>query len=229
MATGGGLSPDGGHWISCLPGFFLPVRVLSRLFRRLFIESLRRLFDSGQLQFHGSLEPLRQGFHQLLDQLTSIEWVVYAKPPFGGPAQVLEYLGRYTHRIAISNDRLRSMDDRTVTFGWKDYRDKDRYKARMMTLDADEFIRRFLEHVLPSRFARIRHYGLLSGRNKKQLLPLCRQLLTLAESCLPEPGEIAMYQSTLAAPDLTLCPQCGIGHMIRIQQLIPIPQLWDSS
>jgi hypothetical protein len=121
------------------------------------------------------------------------------------------------------------MDAGTVTFDWKDYRDKDRYKAQMMTLDADEFIRRFLEHVLPSRFSRIRHYGLLSGRNKKQLLPLCRQLLTLPESCLPEPAEIAMYQSTLAAPDLTLCPQCGIGHMIRIQQLIRIPQLWDSS
>lgn len=233
VATGGGLSLNGDRWISCRPGFFLPVRVLSRLFRRRFIESLRHLFDSGQLQFQGSLEPLRQGFQERLDQVANIEWVVYAKPPFGGPAQVLEYLGRYTHRIAISNDRLRSMDDSTVTFGWKDYRDKNRYKARMMTLDADEFMRRYLEHVLPPGFARIRHYGLLAGCNKKRLLPLCRKLLTPPECCLPEPAEIVAFRSTLIAPDLTLCPRCGIGQMIRIQPLIRIPlpltQFVDSS
>jgi hypothetical protein len=233
VATGGGLGLDGATWISCRPGFFLPVRVLSRLFRRLFIQVLRALFDAGQLQFHRSLQPQREHFHQLLDQLAQIEWVVYAKPPFGGPAQVLEYLGRYTHRIAISNDRLRSMGDSTVTFDWKDYRQKDQCKARRMTLDADEFMRRFLEHVLPPRFARIRHYGLLSGCNKKRLLPLCRKLLTPPECCLPEPDEIAAFSSTLAAPDLTLCPRCGLGHMLRIQQLIRIPlprtQVLDSS
>jgi hypothetical protein len=233
VATGGGLSLDGTAWISCPAGFFLPVRVLSRLFRRLFLQALRAVFGAGQLQFHASLKPQGEHFPQLLDQLAQIEWVVYAKPPFGGPAQVLDYLGRYTHRIAISNDRLRSIGDSTVTFDWKDYRQKNQWKARRMTLDAHEFMRRFLEHVLPSRFARIRHYGLLSGCNKKHLLPRCRQLLTPPECCLPEPGEIAAFSSTLATSDLTLCPRCGIGHMIRMQQLIQIPlprtQLLNSS
>jgi hypothetical protein len=232
VATGGGLRPDG-SWISCRPGFFLPVRVLSRLFRRLFLESLRDLFRGGQLQFHGSLEPLRDGFLPLLQQLEKIQWVVYAKPPFGGPAQVLDYLGRYTHRIALSNDRLRSVDDHTVTFDWKDYRRKNRWKTHRMTLQADEFIRRFLQHVLPPGFARIRHYGLLSGRNKKRLLPLCRQLLTPPESCLPDPAEIARYQATAPAPDPSRCPHCRIGQMIRIQHFVRIPLLssqpWDTS
>ena len=223
VATGGGFSADGSAWISCRPGFFLPVRVLSRLFRRLFLKGLRDCFHSGRLHFHGSLQALRDGFLALLDQLAKIEWVVYAKPPFGGPAHVLEYLGRYTHRIALSNDRLRSIDGDTVTFDWKDYRRKNRWKARRMTLAADEFIRRFLEHVLPPGFARIRHYGLLSGRNKKHLLPLCRKLLAPPGSCLPDAGEIALYKSTLPAPDLSLCPSCGIGQMIRIELLIRIP------
>jgi hypothetical protein len=232
VATGGGLSPDG-SWISCRPGFFLPVRVLSRLFRRLFLASMRDLFGRGQLQFYGSLEALRDGFLRLLQQLEEIEWVVYAKPPFGGPAQVLDYLGRYTHRVALSNDRLRSVEGHTVTFDWKDYRRKNHWKTRRMTLQADEFIRRFLQHVLPPGFARIRHYGLLSGRNKKRLLPLCRQLLTPPESCLPDPAEIARYKATAPAPDPSLCPHCNIGQMIRVQHLIRIPlpgsQPWDTS
>ncbi len=233
VATGGGLSPDGKAWISCLPGFFLPVRVLSRLFRRRFVESLRGLFEAGKLEFHGSLEPLRPTFPQLLAEVAGIEWVVYAKPPFGGPAQVVEYLGRYTHRIAISNDRLRSMSDTTVTFDWKNYRCRNRRKSRRMTLDAAEFIRRFLEHVLPNGFCRIRHYGLLSGRNRKQMLGLCRQLLSPPESCLPDAGEIAACKCAILAPDIAVCPQCGIGHMIGMQRLLRIPrhagQPWDSS
>ena len=171
VIPGGGLSPDGTRWISCRPGFFLPVRVLSRLFRRLFFQYLEDAFQSGKLQFFGSLEPLREAhaFRSHTAPLKQTEWVVYAKAPFAGPRQVLDYVGRYTHGVAISNNRLLTMQEGNVRFQWKDYRDHDRQK--MMTLSAEEFIRRFLIHVLPDGFQRIRYYGFLSNRQNDLFKP----------------------------------------------------------
>jgi hypothetical protein len=153
------LSPDG-QWTACRPGFFLPVRVLSRLFRRLFLEALEKAYAAGEIQFFSDLEPLREpsAFAQYLAPVRETEWVVYAKPPFGGPQQVLEYLGRYTHRVAISNERLLGWQDGQVSFRWKDYRHPE--KQKVMTVSAEEFIRRFLLHALPPGFPRIRYYGL---------------------------------------------------------------------
>jgi Putative transposase len=159
------LKRDGSRWIACKPGFFLPVRVVSRLFRRLFLEGLVALYEAGRLGFFGDLAPLadKPAFDAALAPLRRCEWVVYAKRPFAGPQAVLAYLSRYTHRVAISNSRLVQLDDKGVTFHWKDYRIKGRDRLRTMTLDAAEFIRRFLLHVLPGGFHRIRHYGLFAG------------------------------------------------------------------
>jgi hypothetical protein len=166
---GGGLSAAGDRWIACRPGFFLPVRVLSRLFRRRFIEELRRTYAGGHLRLQGDLAGLTDPteFTRWLAPLRRVEWVVYAKRPFAGPAAVLAYLSRYTHRVAISNSRLVSMDGSSISFRWKDYRAKGRTRPKTMTLDADEFIRRFLLHVLPSGFHRIRHYGLLANAHRR--------------------------------------------------------------
>jgi len=165
IAPGGGLSPDGSRWIACKPGFFLPVRVLSRLFRRLFLKGLAALKEAGRLDFFGDLTSLadKRAFDALLAPLRRCEWVVYAKRPFAGPQAVLAYLARYTHRVAISNSRLIALDEAGVTFKWKDYQIQGRDRLKTMTLDAAEFIRRFLLHVLPSGFHRIRHYGLFAG------------------------------------------------------------------
>jgi hypothetical protein len=218
VATGGGLSPDGTAWVSCHPGFFLSVRVLSRLFRRLFLEALEAAFWLGKLGFSGELAALRDTFPELLSDLGSIEWVVYAKPPFGGPRQAIEYLGRYTHRVAIDNRRIESLDDQQVSFQYQDYRSHDRYKSRHMTLSADEFIRRFLLHTLPPRFQRIRHYGLLASRNKKPRLLACRRLLNPAAEWLPSTEQFAECIAEL--PGLpALCPVCRIGRMVRIEIL----------
>ena len=161
----GGLSPDGSRWIACRPGFFLPVRVLSRLFRRLFLKGLAALKEAGRLDFFGDLTSLadKRAFDALLAPLRRCEWVVYAKRPFAGPQAVLAYLARYTHRAAISNSRLIALDEAGVTFKWKDYQIQGRDRLKTMTLDAAEFIRRLLMHVLPSGFHRIRHYGLFAG------------------------------------------------------------------
>jgi hypothetical protein len=218
VATGGGLSPDGTAWVSCRPGFFLSVRVLSRLFRRLFLEALEAAFSLGKLEFSGDRAALRETFPELLSALGRIEWVVYAKPPFGGPRQVIEYLGRYTHRVAIDNRRIESMDDQQVSFQYQDYRSHGRYKSRHMTLSADEFIRRFLLHTLPPRFQRIRHYGLLASRNKKQRLLACRRLLNPAAEWLPPAGQIATCMTELPGQP-ALCPVCRVGQMIRIEIL----------
>ena len=220
VVTGGGLSPDRKTWISCRPGFFLPVRVLSHLFRRLFLEALREALRQNQLQFHGQLAGQEAGLPQLLDQLGQIEWVVYAKPPFGGPHQVLEYLGRYTHRVALSNDRLLKVEEGQVTFQYKDYRSHNRHKSRSMTIMVEEFIRRFLLHAIPPGFQRIRHYGLLASRHKKQTLALCRQLLGIECELLPTRGEVENYQREVLAAGL-LCPRCGKGSMIRIGTFLP--------
>ena len=169
IVPGGGLSPDGTKWIACRPGFFLPVRVLSRLFRRLFLEGLAVLHKVGALQFFGDLKNLAQAgaFATYLAPLRKTEWVIYAKPPFGGPEAVLAYLSRYTHRVAISNHRLISAEAAAVAFRWKDYRIKHGDRQKVMRLETGEFIRRFLIHVLPDGFHRIRHYGLLASAARK--------------------------------------------------------------
>src|SRR5712671_479236 len=184
VVAGGGLSADGSRWISCRRNFFLPVRVLARLFRRLFLEYLEKAFDADKLSFFGALAPFRDR-RVLLRHLRPVrksKWVVYAKPPFAGPEQVLAYVARYTHRVAISNDRLLDIDEGKVRFHWKDYRNGNRQKT--MALAADEFIRRFLLHVLPEGFQRIRYYGFLANRYRERKLARCRQLLAVPQ---PQP------------------------------------------
>ncbi len=209
IVPGGGLSPDGTRWIACRPGFLLPVRVLSRLFRRLFLEGLSALHGAGKLAFFGDLAGLADAaaFAAWLAQLRKVEWVVYTKPPFGGPEAVLAYLSRYTHRVAISNSRLVSADADTVAFRWKDYRIKSGDRMKVMRLSTDEFIRRFLVHVLPDGFHRIRHYGLLAGAGRKDTLARVRDLLGARA-----PAEADAAADIETAPPLSLrepCPDCG--------------------
>jgi hypothetical protein len=181
IVPGGGISLDGERWISCRPGFFPPVRVLSRLFRRLFLAKLVAAHDAGCLQFFGDHVQLaeRHAFFAYLAPLRNAEWVVYSKRPFGGPQAVLAYLSRYTHRVAISNSRLIGITNTSVTFKWKDYRANGSDRAKVMTLAVDEFIRRFLVHVLPDGFHRIRHYGLLANGGRAENIARARQLLNV--------------------------------------------------
>ena len=216
VIPGGGVSPDHSRWMACTPGFFLPVRVLSRLFRRLFLQALQQAFDKGRLQFPGEIESLRQraAFVEYLQPLAKAEWVVYAKPPFGGPAHVLDYLGRYTHRVAISNNRLVRHADHQVTFRYKDYRQGGRDKHKLMTLHEDEFTRRFLTHILPAGFQKIRFYGLLSHRHRQQALDLCRRLLQCpTQELLPVPNDYRELYRALTGRSLNRCPQCGAEAM----------------
>jgi hypothetical protein len=233
VVTGGGLSPDGSRWIACRTGFFLPVKVLSRLFRRLFVEALEKAFDTGELQFFAALASLRDRdvFRRHLAPVRQADWVVYAKPPFAGPDQVLDYVGRYTHRVALSNDRLLDIEDGKVCFRWKDYRQNSRRKT--MTLDAEEFIRRFLLHVLPDRFQRIRYYGLLGNRHRGEKLALCRALLGMPE---PETDDtVKGYRDRceeLTGVSLWECPVCRHGRMIQVEVLepgAPRPPIQDTS
>ena len=222
VVAGGGVSPDRQRWIACRPGFFLPVRVLSRFFRRRFLEALQKAHDRGELRFFGELAGLQDAarFQRYLAPLRNTEWVVYAKPPFGGPRQVLAYLGRYTHRVAISNQRLLAVHNGQVTFSWKDYRRGGREKSRRMTLACGEFIRRFLLHTLPPGFQRIRHCGLLANRHRRQKLSLCRQLLAgpLAE-LLPQPEPCRKLAQALIPPPSAACPRCASGVMLRTRFL----------
>jgi hypothetical protein len=216
VVPGGGLSLDGARWIACRPGFFLPVRVLSRLFRRLFLEQLAAAHAAGRLHFFSAHAPLadRHAFAAYLAPLRKIEWVVYAKRPFAGPGAVLAYLSRYTHRVAIANSRLIACDDNGVTFRWKDYRAKGRERMKVMTLASDEFIRRFLIHVLPGGFHRIRHYGLFANGGRAQNLARARSLLGV-----PAPqGEPDDIDDRADEPSTSLlpCPCCG-GRMIIIE------------
>jgi len=237
VIPGGGLSADSTRWISCRPDFFLSVKVLSRLFRRLFLKYLQNAFDSGQLEFFGSLEKLRNPaqFRSYLAPLKRIKWVVYAKAPFAGPRQVLDYVGRYTHRVAISNNRILDIEDGRVTFHWKDYRDNDRQKQ--MILPADEFIRRFLIHVLPDGFQRIRYYGFLSNRHREEKLALCRQLLgtpsvdlETALGHLPSDYDFDELYEKLTGSSLRQCPICRQGRMIVVEILAPdVPEHIDTS
>ena len=224
VVPGGGLSADAERWISCRPGFFLPVRVLSRLFRRLFLEQLKRAFDAGRLHFYHALEGLQAptAFARYLAPMRQAEWVVYAKPPFGGPRQVLEYLGRYTHRVAISNNRLIDFAEDQVRFHWKDYRHES--QSKVMQLAAEEFIRRFLLHVLPSGFQRIRHYGFLANRYRAVKLERCRHLLAEPAPVIPVPDAPLDYRDRyqlLTGKSLRDCPQCGQGHMVCIETFLP--------
>jgi hypothetical protein len=208
IVPGGGLSADGTRWIACRPGFFLPVRVLSRLFRRLFLEGLSALHGAGNLAFFGDLVGLADpaAFAAWLAPLRKIEWVVYAKPPFGGPEAVLAYLSRYTHRVAISNSRLVSADADTVAFRWKDYRIKNRDRQKVMRLATGEFIRRFLLHVLPDGFHRIRHYGLLAGNGRRRNIEAIRALLGVEQAVEANAADAdAALPLTLREP----CPDCG--------------------
>ena len=206
----GGLSPDHSRWIRSPPAFFLPVRVLSRVFRGKFSASLKHAFARKKLSFHGSIRTLAQPevFSAFVRQLWQKEWVVYAKRPFRGPEYVLQYLARYTHRVAISNHRLLAFADDQVTFRWKDYAHGN--KKRKMTLSADEFLRRFLLHVLPRGFTRIRHFGLLANRRRSEVLPLCRRLLDA-----PPPPATAIPTSHVP---LWTCPECA-GPMMLVEKL----------
>jgi hypothetical protein len=223
VVPGGGLSPDGSRWIGCSPDFFLPVRVLSRVFRGKFLAGLRHASAQGQLQFSGTATEWAraESFEGLLSQAAQTDWVVYAKPPFGGPEQVLRYLARYTHRVAFSNSRLLGFEGGQVCFGWKDYAQNG--CQRTMTLSAIEFVRRFLMHVLPAGFVRIRHYGLLSHRHRREQVALCRKLLERSPSSGSDVPELVPRPDCLSAVTPTkVCPVCGAGRMIVVEEFPPL-------
>jgi hypothetical protein len=220
IVPGGGLSFDGTRFVCSRKKFFIPVKVLSRKFRGKFLVFLKEAFQDGNLVFHGKIEPFsgKIKFQALIDNLFQTKWVVYCKKPFKSPWHVLRYLGRYTHRVAISNQRIVNFQDGQVTFSWRDYRDNNRTK--LMTLDASEFIRRFLLHVLPSRFVKIRHYGILSNRNRNSKLRLCQQLTF---SKIRESQKLSMVELLLKLTglDLRVCPSCGKGMMVNKLNLAP--------
>jgi hypothetical protein len=234
IVPGGGLSPDGERWVACRPGFFLPVRVLSRLFRRRFLEALAQAHRAGQLQFFGEHAALADArtFADWLAPLRQCEWVVYAKRPFAGPAAVLAYLSRYTHRVAIANSRLIALDDRGVTFKWKDYRAKGKTKVKTMTLSAGEFMRRFLLHVLPRGFHRIRHYGLIANAGRRDNLAKARELLQVPA----DTGDAANADAAVVEPGQPtyVCPDCGtpmivVEILVRGQPIRAPPQQRDAA
>jgi len=224
VVPAGGLSLDGSRWVACRPGFFLPVRVLSRLFRRLFLEQLTAAFEAGTLAFFSDLAALAEpgDFARHLAPLRKAKWVVYAKRPFGGPEQVLAYLGCYTHRVAIANSRLVAIEDRGVRFRWKDYRHHD--KPKVMTLEPGEFIRRFLLHVLPDGFHRIRHYGFLANGRRAAKLESCRRLLAVPApppvTASGAPDDYRDRHHRLTGHDLRRCPCCGS----TMSPLVPVPR-----
>ena len=220
IVPGGGLSPDGGRWISCRPGFFLPVRVLAKLFRRRMLERLTEAHAQGRLAFFGAHAPLagNRAFVAFLAPLKKTKWFVYSKRPFAGPAAVLAYLARYTHRVAIANSRLIALDDAGVTFKWKDYRADGRARLKTMTLATPEFIRRFLLHVLPTGFHRIRHYGLFANGQRRDMIARARQLLdaATAEAAATERTDNNDEAGETAAIPTQRCPCCG-GRMIVVE------------
>jgi Putative transposase/Transposase zinc-binding domain len=228
VVTGGGLSPDESRWIAGRGDYFLPVPILRCVFRGKFLSGLRTAFQKGRLRFHGRLAALARParFHRLLDETVRTEWVVYAKPPTKGPATVLKYLARYTHKTAISNSRLVSLTDDQVTFRWKDYTHGGRRGT--MTLAAVEFVRRFLMHVLPSGFVRVRHYGLLANRHRQEKLARCRELLGMAVPPQPDtaptdPDPIPPPSHEATLNPTRVCPRCGASRMILVAEFPPIP------
>jgi len=213
IVPGGGLSSDRSRWVACKPGFFLPVRVLSRLFRRRFLEELEAAYRRGQLRFFGEYAEINElrAFAKWLAPMRACEWVVYAKRPFAGPKAVLAYLSRYTHRVAISNQRLVALDERGVSFRWKDYRVNGRTRNKTMTLEADEFVRRFLLHVLPGGFHRIRHYGLLANPSRRENLAKIRKLLGVVPALIETNADVV---ATAAVPSTFVCRHCGSPMII---------------
>jgi hypothetical protein len=237
VVTGGGLSCNAKgeidkspHWVSCRKGFFLPVRVLSRLFRGKYLDGLRRLHEKGKLVCAGKLSALAdpKAFAAWLTPLYAREWVVYAKRPFGGPGQVLKYLARYTHRVAISNSRLLKLEEGRVTFGYKDYASKG--KPKVMALSAEEFLRRFTQHVLPKYFMKIRHYGLLANKQRERLLTICRQLLLalLVMQQATDTTKPDTKDGAAAEPCERGCPKCGSRRLI-VRELTPVVRPPDTS
>jgi len=228
VVTGGGLSLDGSRWVAGRDDFFLPVRVLSRVFRGKFLSGLRAAFRRGRLRFPGEWAPLDRSdrFNALLSEVVRTEWVVYAQAPFGGGAEtVLKYLARYTHKAAISNHRLVDLTDGRVSFRWKDYAHGGRQGA--VTLEAVEFVRRFLRHVLPSGFVRVRHYGLLANRHRREKLARCRELLGMAATAAdpapagPDPITPPAHEATLTPT--RVCPRWGAGRMVVVAGFPPMP------
>ena len=224
LVTGGGLSLDGKRWLRSRKEFFMPVSVLSCLFRGKFLDALKREYEAGQLRFPGQIKELKESsaFKRLLTNLYQQEWVVYCKPPLKHPEKVVDYLGRYTHRVALSNDRLVKLEGNEVTFRWRDSADNN--KIRWLTLEAFEFIRRFLLHVLPSQFVKIRYYGILSHRNRKGKLLRCKKLLGVSTSEEPKQGPKESWQDLLTritGIDPRICPYCGKGKMIQRETLLP--------
>jgi hypothetical protein len=224
IVTGGGLSSDGDRWVSCRKGFFIPVRVMSALFSGKFLAFLSKCFTSDDLAFPGCIGHLGQpgNFETFMKQLYQKNWVVYCKPPFDGAKGVLQYLGRYTHRIALSNNRILTIRDGNVSFLWRDYADENRKK--IMTLKADEFIRRFLLHVLPSRYVRIRHFGLLANRNRDTDIAVCRKILGAGKTIAKKDSRQETWQEQLlriSGIDVNVCPVCQKSRMSRIALLLP--------
>ena len=229
VIPGGGIAgTEERCWVNSRSNFFLPVRVLSAMFRRVFLGMLRVAFKKGELEFFSSLESLRlpNNFYRYLDPLEKIDWVVYSKKPFGGPENAVEYLGRYTHRVAISNQRLLSDEGGKVSFLWKDYRQKSNKKKqrqKVMTLSAEEFTRRFLLHSLPRGFQRIRHFGLFANPVRKQSLALCRQLLNVPVQATPSPVPLCLDEryEALTGHSLLQCPVCKTPTMVLVEQFLP--------
>ena len=230
IVTGGALSPDGRRWLPARPGFLFPVRALAKVFRGTYLAGLPRAFARGDLPLTGSLAAVTDpaAFTDWLAGLRHHAWVVYCQPPFAGPEAVLAYLGRYTHRVALSNARLVAFDEGRGRFRWRDYADGDRLK--IMALDVDEFLRRFLLHVVPDGFVRIRHFGLLANRRRTANLARCRTLLAQTPLPPPTPPEsVRAMMLRVTGVDIDLCPLCHHGALRRIERLLPAPSPWDTS
>jgi hypothetical protein len=223
IVTGGGLSPDGSHWVPCRKGFFIHVRVMSELFKRKLLDLLKKCFTSDDLVFPGSISHLKEhgAFESFRRHLYNKKWVGYCKPPFDGAEGVIKYLGRYTHRIAISNNRILNIQDGKVFFRWRDYADDNHQKT--IKLMSDEFIRRFLLHVLPERYVRIRHFGMLANRNRKDNMAACHQMLG-GEKVTKEKRRETWQEQLLriSGIDITVCPICQKGKMCTVERLLPV-------
>jgi len=229
VVTGGALAPAGARWIPARPGFLFPVRALTKVFRGRYLAGLRRAFDRGELHCTGGLAALAEpaAVAAWLDELRQQAWVVYCKPPFAGPEHVLAYLGRYTHRVALSNDRLLAVLDGRVRFRWRDYADGDRVKV--MELEVDEFLRRFLLHVVPDGFVRIRHFGLLANRRRAAALAQCRVLLRQPPPPVELPETVRDLMLRVTGLDIERCPVCQQGLLRQVERLAPAPAAWDNS
>jgi hypothetical protein len=229
LVPGGGIARDRRRWISCRRQFLFPVKVLSRVFRGKFIAYLKTAFGNGELGFHGELKCLGETrkFVEWLNEVARIDWVVYAKPPFGGPRQVLKYLARYTHRVAISNQRLVALEDGRVTFRWKNYaRDGE---LATMTLNAEEFIRRFLLHVLPRGFVKLRHFGFLANRGRRENIVLCRKLLAASSTAAPDLAPPPCHSDEAENDTADRCPHCKVGSMRMLEILLPQADVMPAS